>query len=139
MTKLAQETASETVSELPLPAQTAELGIARRYAEDAAAAFGLDAEASYDFTYAVNEAVTNAIRHGAPDEHGQIRLSAVIDDQRLTLSVRDYGTFKLPIPDHSISSDHGRGLALMASLTDEVELFLEPGSTVVQLSKKRGD
>ncbi len=42
---------------------------------------------------AFNEAVTNAIRHGAPDEHGHIHLSVLVDGERLTLAVRDYGTF----------------------------------------------
>ena len=124
-------------SELQLPAERSELGAARKYAADGAAAFGLDADTCYEFVFAVNEAVTNAIRHGASDEHGLIHLSIVADADRLTFSVRDRGTFVMPILDGSMSADHGRGLALMASLVDEVQLEIEPGGTTVRLSKAR--
>ncbi len=124
-------------SELQLPAERSELGAARKYAADSAAAFGLDADTCYEFVFAVNEAVTNAIRHGASDEHGLIHLSIVADADRLTFSVRDRGTFVMPILDGSMSADHGRGLALMASLVDEVQLEIEPGGTTVRLSKAR--
>jgi anti-sigma regulatory factor (Ser/Thr protein kinase) len=113
------------------------LGTARRYAGKAAAAFGLDADSSYEFVYAVNEAVTNAIRHGAPDARGLIRLTIAADAERLTFIVRDYGTFAMPILPPTTESEHGRGFALMASFVDEVKLCAEPGSTTVSLSKAR--
>ncbi len=130
-------TAARPISELRLPAVPAELCTARSYAAQAATAFGLGAEDCYDFVYAVNEAVTNAIRHGAPDEQGRIHLSAIAQDDRLTLVVRDYGTFTAPTPERTMIADHGRGLDLMRSLTDEIRLYLEPGSTTVHLSKAR--
>jgi serine/threonine-protein kinase RsbW len=132
--------ATPPASELRLPAKRSELRVARRYAREVAAAFGLDADASYEFVSAVNEAVTNAIRHGASDEQGQIRLSVVADDDRLTFAVRDHGTFTMPVPvvDGAAKSvEHGRGLALMTSLVDEVRLRIEPGGTTVSLSKAR--
>ncbi len=131
------DTASLAESELHLPAQRSELGVARKYAADEAQAFGLDADNCYEFVCAVNEAVTNAIRHGAADEHGRIHLSIVADADRLTFAVRDRGTFVTPVLDGAVSSEHGRGLALMASLVDEVELEIEPGGTTVRLSKAR--
>jgi anti-sigma regulatory factor (Ser/Thr protein kinase) len=134
---VAQETARLTTSELRLPAQPSALGAAREYVEEAAAAFGLDEEGRYDFAYAVNEAVTNAIRHGVPDDQGQICLVAVASGELLTLAVRDYGTFVLPVAESAVSSDHGRGLALMARLTDETRVSIEPGGTTVYLSKAR--
>jgi anti-sigma regulatory factor (Ser/Thr protein kinase) len=124
-----------TASELRLPARRSELGLARQYAREAAAAFGLDADASYQFVYAVNEAVTNAIRHGVPDGQGMICLSVVADAERLTFTVQDHGTFVAVSPELSFMSERGRGFALMASLTDEVELCVEPGRTTVRLSK----
>jgi anti-sigma regulatory factor (Ser/Thr protein kinase) len=113
------------------------LGVARRYAAAAAAAFGLDEDSCYELVYAVNEAVTNAIRHGAPDARGLIRLSVVVDTDRLTLSVRDYGTFVLPILKAAARSEHGRGLGLMAQFVDEVRLCIGPDGTTVSLSKVR--
>lgn len=124
-------------SELRLPALRSELGKARKYAEDAAVAFGLDANGCYEFVFAVNEAVTNAIRHGAPDEHGSIWLGIVADAERLTFSVSDRGTFASPVPMPVARAEHGRGLALMDHFVDDVELRSEPGSTTVSLSKAR--
>jgi anti-sigma regulatory factor (Ser/Thr protein kinase) len=124
-------------SELPLPARRSELGAARQYAADSAEAFGLDQGGCYEFVVAVNEAVTNAIRHGSSDERGLIHLSIVVDGDRLTFTVRDRGTFVMPVLDGAEGSESGRGLALMASLVDEVQLEIEPGGTTVRLSKSR--
>lgn len=124
-------------SELHLLARRSELGTARKYAADVASAFGLDADTCYEFVVAVNEAVTNAIRHGASDERGRIQLSVVADAQRLTFAVRDRGSFVMPVMDGEVNSEHGRGLALMASLVDEVQLEIDPGGTTIRLSKAR--
>jgi serine/threonine-protein kinase RsbW len=121
--------------ELHVPARRSELGVARRYAGEVAEAFGMDSDGCYEFVYAVNEAVTNAIRHGASDGEGMIHLSIVAAAGRLTFSVRDQGTFVMPVLEATETAEHGRGLALMASLVDEVELQIEPGGTTVRLSK----
>jgi anti-sigma regulatory factor (Ser/Thr protein kinase) len=131
------DAASLAASELRLSARRSELGAARKYARDGAEAFGLDADDCHDFVCAVNEAVTNAIRHGASDERGLIHLSIVADADRLTFAVRDCGTFVMPVLNGAMSSEHGRGLALMAVLVDDVQLEIEPGGTTVRLSKAR--
>lgn len=128
---------SHAASELHVLARRSELGVARKYAEDVAAAFGLDVDSRYEFVYAVNEAVTNAIRHGASDEEDMIHMSIVADAERLTFCVRDRGTFVMPEADGAESTAGGRGLALMASLVDEVDLHIDPGGTTVRLSKIR--
>jgi len=133
----ASEVATLSASELHVLARRSELGIARKYAEDVAAAFGLDQDSRYEFVYAVNEAVTNAIRHGASDEEDMIHMSIVADADRLTFAVRDRGTFVMPEVDGMGTTEGGRGLALMASLVDEVELRIDPGGTTVRLSKVR--
>jgi serine/threonine-protein kinase RsbW len=132
-----RDIASFTASELRLPASGSALDVARQYVEEVAAAFGFDADSCFELVFAVNEAVTNAIRHGAPDEQGLISLSAVADDDRLTFVVRDCGTFAMPMLDADTRSEHGRGLALMASVVDEIRLCIKPGSTIVRLSKAR--
>jgi anti-sigma regulatory factor (Ser/Thr protein kinase) len=129
--------ASPASSELRLRAQRSELATARKYAAEAAAAFGLDTDGCYEFVYAVNEAVTNAIKHGLPDERGLICLSIAADADRLTFAVRDCGTFVTPLLDTAASLEHGRGFALMNGLMDEVQLCIGPGSTTVRLSKAR--
>jgi serine/threonine-protein kinase RsbW len=132
-----QQDATNTATELHVLARRSELGVARKYAEDVAAAFGLDADSRYEFVYAVNEAVTNAIRHGASDEEDMIHMSIVADTDRLTFAVRDRGTFPMPSSDNGDTPESGRGLALMASLVDEVHLHIDPGGTTVRLSKVR--
>ena len=51
--------------------------------------------------------------------------------------MRDRGTFVMPEVDGMEVSEGGRGLALMASLVDEVELHIDPGGTTVRLSMLR--
>jgi serine/threonine-protein kinase RsbW len=131
------DTVAASASELHVLARRSELGVARKYAEDVAAAFGLDADSRYEFVYAVNEAVTNAIRHGASDDEDMIHMSIVADADRLTFAVHDQGTFVMPEVDGIESSEGGRGLALMASLVDEVDVHIDPGGTTVRLSKRR--
>jgi anti-sigma regulatory factor (Ser/Thr protein kinase) len=128
---------SHAASELHVLARRSELGVARKYAEDVAAAFGLDSDGRYEFVYAVNEAVTNAIRHGASDEEDMIHMSISADADRLTFCVRDRGTFVMPEVEVDESSSGGRGLALMASLVDEVDVHIDPGGTTVRLTKLR--
>src|SRR6202047_5545837 len=120
----ASNTVAVAASELHMPARRWERGAARKYAGEVAAAFGLDADGRYEFVYAVNEAVTNAIRHGASDEEDMIHMSIVADADRLTFAVRDRGTFVMPEVEAGEVSPGGRGLALMASLVDEVDVHI---------------
>lgn len=122
---------------LRLPASQASLKRARRYVEETATAFGFDSDGCYELVFAVNEAVTNAIKHGRADVEGSISLSAVANADLLTFVVRDYGTFAAPSLGGNSTLEHGRGLALMVSFTDEIRLSAKPGSTVVCLSKAR--
>lgn len=124
-------------SELRLPARSAKLWVAREYAHAAAADFGLDRDRCLDFAFAVNEAATNAIRHGIPDRAGDIHLSVRADERRLTLSVRDCGTFSASHSVLGAHSERGRGFAMMASLMDAVQLCVAPGSTTVRLTAVR--
>jgi anti-sigma regulatory factor (Ser/Thr protein kinase) len=129
--------AEQDASELKLPARPAKLAAAREYAHEAAAAFGFDAERCYEVAFAVNEAVTNAIRHGQPDAHGCIHLSALTDGDRLTLAVRDCGTFTACDAATVANGEGGRGFPLMARLMDAVQLCVSSESTTVRLSKAR--
>jgi anti-sigma regulatory factor (Ser/Thr protein kinase) len=127
-------------AELHLPAERSQLALARRYVRDAAYDHGLDADAGYELEYAVNEAVTNAIRHGRPDMRGNIRLTVTSEGERLTVAVHDCGSFTGPHPCGELSSESaesGRGLALMARFVDELRVTSEPGATTVVLSKLR--
>jgi anti-sigma regulatory factor (Ser/Thr protein kinase) len=122
---------------LALCAHPAELSSARRFFDAAAADFGLDELGRYQVTTAANEAVSNAIRHGAPVYGGCVYLGAAAEDGKLVCSVHDGGSFELlGDADPDPNAEHGRGLPLMNLLMDEVALDTGADGTVVRLSKR---
>ena len=123
---------------LRLPATGSELRSARDSVEDAAAAFGLEPRDRYQFVYAVNEAVTNAIKHGSPDQDGTIGLRVDFDGDSIVCSISDCGPWENPeIPPSPSTGEGGRGLLLMSALTDEVQVSVKPEATTVRLRKRR--
>ena len=125
-------------SDLRVAADAAELTRARSFVRDAAAGFGLRERAAYEFVYAVNEAVTNAIKHGSAEPDGRIGVAIDFDGETLVCAVTDGGPF-LPPPAYASSSlpESGRGFAFMSALTDELELSVAPDATIVRLFKRR--
>jgi stage II sporulation protein AB (anti-sigma F factor) len=124
--------------DLRLPARPAELKRARDCVAAAAADFGFARKAAYELVFAVNEAVTNAIKHGSPDQDGTIRLSIDAEGDSLVCSVHDAGPFIPPSENpEPASAESGRGFAFMSALTDEFELLVKPAATVVRLRKLR--
>jgi serine/threonine-protein kinase RsbW len=123
--------------EVDLPALPSELKTARAFVDDAAAAYGFGEAERYDFTFAANEAVSNAIEHGSPSPQGTIRLRIAEEEGALVLYVWDWGTFAPGIrpPDELV--ERGRGLALIAALMDEVALSTAGETTLIRLSKRR--
>jgi anti-sigma regulatory factor (Ser/Thr protein kinase) len=115
----------------------AQLVIAREHVEQAALAMGFDDRATHAIVFAVNEAVTNAIRHGMPDEAGTIGLLIEHDGDGLTVVVSDSGPFIPSVPDGSPMADQGRGFVFMSSLMDQVDLVRCPEGTLVRLRKHR--
>jgi len=95
---------------------------------------GLDADEQFRFTFAANEAVANAIEHGAasPEGHIVVRSSSSAAGD-LTFEVRDWGTFTPHLSEADALPDRGRGLALMATMVDEVDVAPTGDSTVVRL------
>jgi anti-sigma regulatory factor (Ser/Thr protein kinase) len=127
-----------TVVDLRLPAQASELKRARDCVASAAAEFGFGPRDRYQLIFAVNEAVTNAIKHGTPDDDGTIGMHIYADGDSLVCSVRDCGPFVVPRPAVDLTSDEGgRGFAFMSALTDELELSVESNATVIRLRKRR--
>jgi serine/threonine-protein kinase RsbW len=110
----------------------------RAWLSETAALLGCDGKPRFEFVVAVNEAVTNAIRHGSPADDGTIGVRLESDGGSIVCSVCDCGPFVPPIQRSGPTSDEGgRGFAFMAALTDELELVVNPGATVVRLRKQR--
>jgi anti-sigma regulatory factor (Ser/Thr protein kinase) len=125
--------------QLRLPAEASELRRARDEVAAAATRFGLEHKACYELVFAVNEAVTNAIRHGSPAPDGTIGLRIAVDGEDLVCSVSDCGPFVPPRRLRDMATEEGgRGFAFMSALTDKLELNVEPDVTVVELRKRRG-
>lgn len=124
--------------QLRLPAQASELRNARDHVAQAGTAFGLDHKACYELVFAVNEAVTNAIRHGSPAPDGTIGLRIEREGEDLVCLVSDCGPFVPPRRKRDMATEEGgRGFAFMSALTDQLELNIEPRATVIELRKRR--
>jgi anti-sigma regulatory factor (Ser/Thr protein kinase) len=123
---------------LRLPAESSELRRARDEVAAAGMEFGLPHKACYELVFAVNEAVTNAIRHGSPAADGTIGLRINADGDDLICAVSDCGPFVPPRRQRDMATEEGgRGFAFMSALTDQLELNVEPNETVVELRKRR--
>ncbi len=124
--------------DLRLPARPSELKRARDCVAAAAADFGFARQAAYELVFAVNEAVTNAIKHGNPHDDGTIGLTIDADGDALVCAVHDAGPFVPPGAEQEPgTAESGRGFAFMSALTDEFELLVKPAATIVRLRKLR--
>ncbi len=120
-----------------VPATAAQLHQVRRCAEEAASGFGLGNTERYEFVFAVNEAVTNAIRHGRPFADGTIIVCIDADGDTLICSVSDQGSFESPPGTSDKFAEGGRGLAAMSNVMDEIQFCTSPTGTTVRLHKRR--
>jgi anti-sigma regulatory factor (Ser/Thr protein kinase) len=124
---------------LDVRADPSELITVRRLVETAAARFGLGERERFDFTFAVNEAVSNAIEHGLSSPEGTIRVGLATDGDALVFSVEDYGTFVPKAPAVDVFAERGRGLAFMAAVVDEVDVKRGDSGTIVRLCMRRSN
>ena len=94
---------------------------------------GLGKERGEDFELAVNEAISNVIKHGG----GSGQLELIKDDDRaLIAQISDWGpgmALRAPIALPPVAQHHGRGLYLMQQLCDRVEYRTGPDGTMVHL------
>jgi len=105
--------------------------------DDAGTAFGLGPADRYQFVVAVNEAATNAIKHGQPYSDGAIVLSIDGRGDRLVCSISDGGRFVRAPAEPGALAEGGRGLKLMARLTDGTNISTGVNGTTVRLHKRR--
>lgn len=79
---------------------------------------------------ALNEAVANAIEHGASDE-GPVAVEIDVRGDDLEMTVRDRGRWQ----DRASLDERGRGFLLMRALMDEVDVDRAAGGTTVKLRR----
>lgn len=115
------------------------LATVRHAVTEFAARAGLGGRALGDFVLAVNEIVTNAIRHGGG--HGRVRLWH--RDREVGCEVSDSGPGGLsprsdPDPPPASTATGGRGMWLAHRLVDSVTVISGEHGTTVRLVKQTG-
>jgi anti-sigma regulatory factor (Ser/Thr protein kinase) len=99
------------------------------------AAMGVDEQPAFDVMLATSEATSNAIEHGHRCNGARgiaVELDAV--DEGLRVTVRDAGSWR----QSSAAGDRGRGLPLMRTLMDSVQVEPSSAGTVVTMERRLG-
>lgn len=122
------------VFELRLPSRMEALTDVRELVEKASRAFGLNDDMSHWIELSVNESAINAIQHGnRMDASKEVVLRISSDGERIEVIVEDQGEgFVLAdIPDptqiENLLKPGGRGILIIQSFMDEVEVTERPG------------
>ncbi len=121
--------------ELRISADTQKLGLARDWAGSVAEEFGLDDEGRFAVKLAISEAVTNAILHGSGSSEDPVELEAREEIGGLVFEVKD--TARRPRLRFERPAGGGRGLGMVALMTDEMQLTCDDAGSVLRFVKRR--
>jgi serine phosphatase RsbU (regulator of sigma subunit)/anti-sigma regulatory factor (Ser/Thr protein kinase) len=116
-----------------LRADPAELSRLRRMLRRWLRASRASAQEIYDITIACGEASANAIEHAYGARAATFDVEGSLDDNSVTLRVRDYGSWRPPRGGH-----RGRGLKLIDALMEEVHIERGADGTEVRMSRRIG-
>ncbi|MDQ4049151.1 MAG: SpoIIE family protein phosphatase, partial [Actinomycetota bacterium] len=116
---------------LKLAADPDELANLRRVLGRWLHVIGASAEEAYDITVACTEASANAVEHAYSPEDATFEVEAAMRDGEVAVTVRDSGRWR---PARGVH--RGRGLQIMKSLMDEVEITPGEQGTTVQLRRR---
>ena len=94
---------------------------------------GAGDEETYDIVVACQEACANAVEHAYGPVPAEIELDAVHADGRVTLTVSDHGRWR-----PARGENRGRGLPMMRTLMDTVDVRETADGTDVVLAKRLG-
>jgi anti-sigma regulatory factor (Ser/Thr protein kinase) len=117
--------------ELTLPAEPMELSALRRALQRWLAECAASDADSYDIVLACNEAAANAIEHAYGPGDASVHVDATCADGEIAITVRDYGRWR-----ESRGDNRGRGLSLIETLMDSVNIVTDP-QTGTQVSMTR--
>jgi len=120
-----------------LPAAPEGASLARAIVRDTAAELGLDNPTTWELTLATTEAFANAVQHGKPCDARGIELRLDLADGGLHVEVVDCGGCFPDAPRSAKPQGHGgRGLPIMAAITDHFEVIPEARTTRVRFEKR---
>ncbi|MDX8033409.1 SpoIIE family protein phosphatase [Lentzea sp. BCCO 10_0856] len=112
-----------------LPAVSAELSPLRRAATTWAAVAGLSEDAIYDLELTLGEAAANAVDHAYPNGGGSFDTTLECTGRGVRVTVADQGHWR-PAPEDK--GYRGRGLTLISTIGNEVELDTSDGGTTIR-------
>ncbi len=115
------------------PASPEALASVRRLLRRWLAMHGATEDELYDILVACQEACANAVEHAYGPSHAHFHVDAAEHDAEIRITVRDEGRWRAPRGSH-----RGRGLPLMRSLMDAVEVDHGETGTVVVLQRTLG-
>jgi anti-sigma regulatory factor (Ser/Thr protein kinase) len=121
---------------LSIPARLERLHDVRAFVDRVSLDAGFGERARHEIKLAVNEAVTNAIRHGSASADDLVELAIKEEDDRLVFSVADTGIFvdRFELPRDL--PERGRGLRFIAELMDGLEVRPDYEGTTICFFKR---
>lgn len=123
-----------------IPSHPRWLRFARLLLDECCRDFGVDADTARDIVQAVDEALSNVMRHAYEGDSGQpIRIVCRCDGNEFQVEVcdlgREFDPFAQPVPPPDELRSGGRGIFLIRSLMDGCEYRRADGWNCVRLSK----
>jgi len=127
---------------LAIPSSLKEAAIAKMEVMNAVESFGFDSNMIFAVRLAIDEALTNAVRHGnREDPTKQVIIEYDVSPQRVKIVVEDEGTgfdptgIADPTAQENLDRPHGRGIMLMKAYMTDVS-FNDRGNRVTMLKDR---
>ena len=117
-----------------MPALPANVALVRQALAGLTDELGVEPARAADMKIALTEACTNVVVHAYGDEPGPLEVAMSVEHERLVLGVRDRGNGLHPLPGRDEGAPLGFGLALIASLSDELGLVGGRHGTEVRIA-----
>ena len=99
-----------------------------------------DSSEAYEILLALQEAVTNVIRHAYKGNGGDVEVTFRFRGEEVEIEIRDWGApfdpEKVPTPDFEHPSPGGYGVFIMRKVTDRLEFRRDGEVNIAQLTKK---
>lgn len=131
------------MSKMVIPSRLSELPKVQEAIIQPAQALGYGKEEIFAIRLALDEAVTNAIRHGnGGDPSKNVTIEYAVDDQAVRITVTDEGKGFCPddLPDPTeeanLATPHGRGVMLMSVYMTDVKY--NPCGNSISMVKRKG-
>lgn len=135
--------ADSATHRIVFPSKLSEVPAAQQAIVEAAKSVGFADDGIFAIRLALDEALTNAVRHGnGSDPHKNVTVEFTTDHQQITIAIQDEGAgFVLEeVPDctalENLGRPHGRGVMLMRAYMSDVQ-YNDCGNKVTLI--KKGD